>query len=272
LEEAKQNAQKDSEEIRKTRIELESAKAENIKLQEAAKVERERLMEKTRQESENILESARQKSNELLNQLEDIKKQITSENASNLVAKAREAARASIKSIEGNTSFSSATKEKYVLPRNLIVGDTVILQDINKKAEVVTLPDKSGKLTVIAGIMKLQTDISNIRLQEGSVTVNNRKPAKHKAVSGVLSRAERVVTTEIDLRGMACDEAIIELERFIDNAIMGGMETVHIIHGKGTGVLRKGVQTALRHNKNVKSFRLGVFGEGESGVTIATLK
>lgn len=272
LEEAKQSARKDSEEIRKTRIELDKAKAENIKLQEAAKQERERLMEKTRQESENILESARLKSNELLNQLEDIKKQITSENASSLVAKAREAARASIKHIEGSTSFSKDTKEKYVLPRKLIVGDTVILQDINKKAEVVTLPDKNGKLTVIAGIMKMQTDISNIRLQEGSVTVNNRKPAKHKAVSGILSRAERNVITEIDLRGMACDEAIIELERFIDNAIMGGMETVHIIHGKGTGVLRKGVQTALKQNKNVKSFRLGVFGEGESGVTIATLK
>ncbi len=272
LEEAKQRAQRDSEEIRKTRLELDKAKAENHKLQETAKLERETLMEKTRQEAENILENARSKSNELLNKLEDIKKQITSDNASKLLSEAKEAARAAIRKIESGVSFSNNTKEKYVLPRNLLVGDTVILQDINKKAEVVTLPDKNGKLTVIAGIMKLQTDLSNIRLQEGSVTVNNRKPAKHKAVAGVLSRAERVVSTEIDLRGMACDEAIIELERFIDNAVMGGMETVHIIHGKGTGVLRKGVQDALRHNKNVKSFRLGVFGEGESGVTIATLK
>ena len=149
---------------------------------------------------------------------------------------------------------------------------TELISDINKKAEVVSLPDKSGKLTVIAGIMKLQTDIENIRLVENSVTVNNRKPAKHKAISGIKSRAERTAQTEIDLRCMACDEAVIELERFIDSAVLSGIETVHIIHGKGTGVLRKGVQASLKTNKNVKSFRLGVFGEGESGVTIATLK
>lgn len=272
LEEAKQTAERDSQEIRNIRLELEKAKAENNRLQESARLEREKIIEKTRQDAENILESARLKSNELLNRLEDMKKEINSENASKLIQEAREAARTAIKGIEGSAAFNSQHKEKYVLPRKLLVGDTVILSDINKKAEVVSLPDKSGKLTVIAGIMKLQTDTQNIRLVENSVTVNNRKPAKHKAISGIKSRAERTVQTEIDLRGMACDEAVIELERFIDSAVLSGMETVHIIHGKGTGVLRKGVQASLKTNKNVKSFRLGVFGEGESGVTIATLK
>ena len=95
---------------------------------------------------------------------------------------------------------------------------------------------------------------------------------KTRRVTGMQSRATRQVSGEIDMRGMACDEAILELDRYIDNAIISGLETIRIIHGKGTGVLRNGVQTHLRNHKAIKSFRLGTFGEGENGVTIAELK
>ena len=95
---------------------------------------------------------------------------------------------------------------------------------------------------------------------------------RERNVKGIASRAERSASTEVDLRGMASDEAIMELDKYIDNAVMCGIPSITIIHGKGTGVLRKSVQQHLRTHKNIRTFRLGVFGEGESGVTIAELK
>ena len=86
------------------------------------------------------------------------------------------------------------------------------------------------------------------------------------------SKAARQIKTELDLRGMTADEAIMEVDRFIDSCVMSGLETVRIIHGKGTGVLRSAVQKHLKNHRNVKSFRLGVYGEGEAGVTVAVLK
>ena len=90
-------------------------------------------------------------------------------------------------------------------------------------------------------------------------------------MSGLVSRGQRSVSGEVDLRGMASDEAILELDKYIDNAVLSGITTVTIIHGKGTGVLRKAVQAHLRSHRNIKSFRTGSFGEGENGVTIAEI-
>lgn len=94
---------------------------------------------------------------------------------------------------------------------------------------------------------------------------------KTRRVSGIVSRGQRTVSGEVDLRGMAADEAILELDKYIDNAVLSGISTVTVIHGKGTGVLRKAVQAHLRSHKNIKGFRSGTFGEGENGVTIAEL-
>ncbi|MBQ9354092.1 MAG: Smr/MutS family protein [Clostridia bacterium] len=95
---------------------------------------------------------------------------------------------------------------------------------------------------------------------------------KTRNITGIKSRMEREVKGEIDLRGMASDEAILELDRYIDSAVLSGITSVTIIHGKGTGVLRKSVQSYLKGHKSIKSYRLGVFGEGENGVTIAEIK
>ena len=120
-----------------------------------------------------------------------------------------------------------------------------------------------------AGIIKTKVPEKGLRLTDDGgrkTTVNSRSVRK------VTSKSERQVKTELDIRGMACDEGIMELDRFIDNAVMTGVKTVTIIHGKGTGVLRKAVRDRLHRLKSIKSFRPGVYGEGEDGVTIAELK
>ena len=129
--------------------------------------------------------------------------------------------------------------------------------------------DKSRAYVAI-GSIKSWTNISNLRLLE------NNKPAnssiKTRRVTGVKSKAERDIKYEFDMRGMTVDEGIMELDRYIDGAVLSGIPSVTIIHGKGTGALRKAVHSFLKSNKNIVTFRLGVFGEGEAGVTIAEIK
>jgi len=271
LEEARQTAETEREEAIRIREELERLKKSHQNKYEDLKLERKKMLDSALREAERIVETARNESNQLLNELEDMKKKMDSENARNTIQKAREAAKSSMGRLEKNTDFVDNFKEKYTLPRGLLVGDSVILMDINKKATVTRLPDKDNSVEVMAGIIKMKTKLDNLKLIEGEVKIGNKK-AVSRRVTGIKSRAERVVQTELDLRGMASDEALLELDRFIDEAILSGIETIRIIHGKGTGVLRNAVKQHLKTHKSIRTHRLGVFGEGEDGVTIAELK
>ena len=161
--------------------------------------------------------------------------------------------------------------EDYVLPRPLKVGDEVIIANIGKNATVTALANKKGKIEVMAGIIKMRTPESNLRLVSGAKSKSTGGTSKPKASGRIFNPAE-TAKSECDLRGMNVEDAILEIDRYIDRCLRLGLNEVSLIHGKGTGALRKGVQDYLRKNKFVKSFRLGTFGEGESGVTIVTLK
>ncbi len=271
LEEARVTAEKEREEAERIRAELQRQRTYNAKMQEKFTKEREEIIEKAHAESNRIIEYARQESNILLNQLEEMKKKLNSENARETIANARSAARKTIKDLENKSGYSEDLDQDYILPRDLVVGDTVFVKELGKTATVTDLSVKNGKVEVTAGVMKLKVSLESLRLVENAAAKEPRKP-KGRNVTGVKSRAERKVESELDLRGMASDEAVMEVERFIDNAVLSGIEVIRIIHGKGTGVLRKAVQAELKNNKSIRSFRLGVFGEGEHGVTIAELK
>ena len=120
----------------------------------------------------------------------------------------------------------------------------------------------------MSGSMKMWVGFNELKIKKSGISTERPKT---RNVSGIKSRAERNVSGEIDLRGMATDEAILELDKYIDEAVLAGIGTITIIHGKGTGVLRKNIQAHLRHHKNIKTFRIGMFGEGENGVTIAEI-
>ena len=156
----------------------------------------------------------------------------------------------------------------YVLPRSLKKGDKVELIDIRKQAEV--LEDQTGdEVLILAGIIKTRVPASRLRLIDKS----KGTPAKTRTMrrSAVPEKTVRTAKSEIDIRGLTGDEAALELDRFIDNSVMAGLSTVWIIHGKGTGALKKAVRDYLKSNKSVVSFRPGVYGEGEDGVTVAEL-
>ena len=150
--------------------------------------------------------------------------------------------------------------------RPAVKGDTVELLSMGVNAEVVDV-NRDGTLALRAGAMNLTAKQSEVRVVE-----KPKQKKKTASAPGGASLRSAPMPAELDLRGMDTLEAIPVLERYIDSAVMGKLQTVTVIHGKGTGALRAAVQQALKRNKAVKSFRLGRYGEGESGVTVVELK
>ena len=138
-----------------------------------------------------------------------------------------------------------------------------------RHATVVKVNDAKKQLYVMSGSMKMWVDFDDCKLKKSNAP--STEAPKRRNVSGITSRADRQVSGEIDIRGLATDEALLMVDKYIDEAVLAGIGTITIIHGKGTGTLRKNVQAHLRHHRNIKTFRVGLFGEGENGVTIAEI-
>jgi DNA mismatch repair protein MutS2 len=158
-----------------------------------------------------------------------------------------------------------------VLPRPLRRGDEVYLMDIGKQAVVISDPDRSGNVMVKAGIITTKTKIKNLKLVENTpnlITADKQQ----KKVSDYRTQISHDFKPEIDLRGMTGEEAWGAVDKYLDEAQMHGIKTVSLIHGKGTGALKAALWRFLKGDKRLSSFRLGQFGEGDGGVTIAELK
>ncbi len=161
-------------------------------------------------------------------------------------------------------------KRKSIDPKKLKVGDSVFVKSMNLKGTVTSLPDQRGNLKVRMGILNSQVNLKDLELVD-EVTI--RAPGLQRTGAGRVSMAKSAsVSSEINLLGMTVDEGVSALEKYLDDACLAHLETVRIVHGKGTGALRKGVHDYLRRQKRVLSFRLGQYGEGDAGVTIAQLK
>ncbi len=267
--------------LEKARTELEKQKneMERLKNEQAEKTaqlekeldelndKKESELEKARIQAMRIVESCRMQSDEFLNQLEDLKKQQNKADLANAKSRMKSAMG---KMYDTANPVQQRERKEYKLPRPLKRGDKVLIFDIDKTGILASDPDNSGNVFVQAGIMKTKVNISKLRLIENDakVTVQNKKISK----AGVQSKLQRKPSLELDIRGCAVDEGVHELDMFIDNAVLSGAGVITVIHGKGTGVLRAGIQKHLKSHPSVKSFRAGLFGEGEDGVTVIELK
>lgn len=267
LESSRQSLESSLAEAETLRREAKEAKLRASQLQQELEREKERALDRAAAEARQIVDRARQQANALLNELESIKKEQGS--AAEKFSRAKAFSRSTLNAMEEAVyPEGERTNENYVLPRPLRVGDSVLIFDIDKKGTVVELPDSSGNVTVQAGIIKTRVPAGNLRLIEEEKVSVKRAPA----VTKNLADRSKESKTEIDIRGKAIDEAMPELDSFIDGAQLLGVGQVTVIHGKGTGALRAAVHKYLRGHRAVDSFRLGVFGEGETGVTIVRLK
>ena len=265
--------------LEQQRQQMESARMEAERLrQETAKIkrqseeyhdqlrrEKEKAMESARKEAQYIIEEARAAANIASEELKALRKQLTEGGDATGINQRQAELRRNLNEVEDKLRAKEPQKERPKPTRGILVGDTVELLKLGTKASVIAI-NKDGTYQLQAGILKMTAKADEIYLLE------NQNPYKEKGPRPKHSGREMKTTAmpmEVDLRGMDCVEAICVLDRYMDEAMRSNLSQVRIIHGKGTGALRAAVQQSLKKNKFVKKFRLGQYGEGEDGVTIA---
>jgi DNA mismatch repair protein MutS2 len=275
--------------LEKSRLEMESERSKAADITESAKKDKEkaekllsdaqfrrdREIENARGEALRIVEHAKREANALLNEVEKLKKEAKqTKDAADLARRAKSAVNSHLNSINNavNPVFDSVEDdEDYTLPRPLQVGDTVYCKTIGKNASVTALKDKKGNVEIAAGMLKMRVKEESLRLIDKPKKEEKKKPISTTRVTGD-TRATMQINNRCDLRGLMVDEAIIVLDRFLDDLLRSGLTECTIIHGKGTGALRAGITQYLKGDPRIRTFRLGTFGEGENGVTIAEIK
>ena len=276
--------------LEKSRLEMEDEHSKAKKITESARADREkaekllkdaqfrrdRELENAQGEAFRIVEKAKREANALLNEVEKLKKEAKqTKDAAELARRAKSAVNSHLDAINSavNPVFDSIEDdEDYTLPRPLEIGDTVYCKTIGKNASVTALKDKKGNVEIAAGMLKMRVKEDSLRLVEKP----KQKETKKRQVSTTRvmgeSKSTMAINNRCDLRGLMVDEAIIVLHRFLDDLLRSGLTECTIIHGKGTGALRAGVTQYLKGDPRIRTFRLGTFGEGENGVTIAEIK
>lgn len=270
LEASRRELEKQHDEIEKLKNEQVEKVAELDKEIADLNSKKESELEKARVQAMRIVESCRMQSEQLLDELADIRKQKEKSNFAQLAINAKSKNKSALdKMYDTANPVQNKEHKEYKLPRPLKRGDHVLIFDIDKKGILASDPDSNGNVFVQAGIMKTKVNVNKLRLLEPEkVTMQNKKIS----TKNVRGKMQRTPSLELDIRGCAVDEGIHELDMFIDNAVLTGAGIITVIHGKGTGVLRQGIQNHLKKHPSVKSFRSGVFGEGEDGVTVIELK
>ena len=275
------------EQIEMARAEMEKAKQEAEEMRASYEIfkreseirlrarmrETEEGMRRDREKARQLLDSARASSEFVFRQLEEIRKKQDSARFREELEEARRQARAQLQSVEdaySETEIEDLEDGKpYVLPRPLVVGDRIYVVSFHAEGEVISL-GKNGQVEVKAGIFRGKVKESDIRLL--SDAKRPQKPKPKKPENSPIRSGVSTFKIELDVRGRYGDDAWFEVDRYLDEAVLAGIESVRIIHGKGTGALRVALHRELKSDPRVKSFRLGNLGEGDSGVTVVTLK
>lgn len=263
----------------KRKTEAERAEAMNINRQmkeerkkleeEQAKLrkQKERLIQDAKEEARQIVREAKEVSDEVRSELKELAK-VDSLGKRNAVFDRN---RRKLRELEkkNQTSIQRETNRDPIDPSSLKIGDRVKLLTIGQNGEIISLPDDKGNVQVQVGIMKVGAKVDELML------IDNKKPKKkpkRSTYGSIYKQKAQTVSTSIDVRGKNLDDAVIDVEKYIDDAFISGLDSVTIIHGRGEGILRKGIHEALRRNKSVKSYQRGSFDEGGDGVTVAKLK
>ena len=262
LQKDKQKIAYEKEESARQLKEITELKKELAQSKEKLEIYKTKIIENARAEATDILLSAEETAKESIREIKEAKK------AKDLdVAKKLDNARSKIKKQLSKTYKTSTSDEDNYKPFDIIVGMTVYIPSFDQEASVLSLPDKDGNVFIQAGIMKSKINVRKLKpVKTEKTTVNNIKISVSSAIKA------REISTEISLRHMHVEEALYELDKYINDALIANLTTIRIVHGKGEGILRKAVHEYLKNNPHVKSYRLGNYGEGDLGVTIAELK
>ena len=269
LEQTRVTLEKERDEASRKLRQAEEERKKAALLRAELEVRLEKADLKARREAERVLEEARSTAEEVFRELDEMKNRANEEENAQRINEARSNLRRRLNLSEEKLRQNDApTETNQVSSRPVRAGDTVQVKSMGMKAEVVSV-SADRVLTLRAGILNMTAREDEVLLLEGVESKTKKEAAR---IAGSTQLRAAPISSEIDLRGMEAIEAVLAAERYLDSAVMGKLKTVTIIHGKGTGALRAAIQDMLRHNKSVKSFRLGRYGEGEAGVTVVELK
>ena len=257
----RQVAEREREIARQASMETIKLRDEAEKLRREMEERRESAMRKAKEDARRLMEQTRREAEGIISDLKRMKKEMKSPDAeTNAIRKRIEAG------VDSLSEGLTRKVENTMPPKTVKPGDQVEILTLGQKGTVLSAPDQKGEVQLQAGIMKFKAHLSQLRL------IRQEQPKQKAVVKTNTAAMTRTVKMDCDVRGMTLDEALNEVDLYLNQAVMAGMGEVSIIHGKGTGVLRSGIQQHLKRHMLVKEYRLGVFGEGESGVTIVTLK
>ncbi len=260
-EQARKSAEDDREAIGRLRGEIEKVKTDLEKEKKKLEDEKTQLRQKARDDARRMVQETRQDMEKLIAQLRAIE-HIDPKQLERAVQSSRDAMRKT-----EDRLYEQAIRRDTVgdAPESVVPGERVKLITLGQEATVLKTADAKGEVLVQAGVIKMNIPLSDIR------PVEQKKQQQNTSAKVTLSQ-DRGSALSLDLRGMMVDDACLELDRFIDNAVMTGVHEFYAVHGKGTGALRSGVQAYLKNHPRVKSYRIGAYGEGDAGVTVVTLK
>ncbi|NMA86926.1 MAG: endonuclease MutS2 [Tissierellia bacterium] len=263
---------KDRKTIEEEKFNIDKLKSEMETLEEELRVEREKakksrdkIILEAKEEARDILRNAKSESDLIVGKLRQISNEIEKDR-NKKIQESQEKLKDKLNEVESSLSENVLNVKSSEPPKGLKVGDAVEVLSLNQIGNVLELPDENGDLTVQVGIMKVNVNISTLRRAE---IEEKRTQASTKAI--IKSKSSNI-KNEIDLRGKTLDEALLDLDKYIDDLFISGLKEAYIIHGKGTGVLREGIKSYLSSHRNVKSHRPGKHGEGGDGVTVVEIK
>lgn len=268
IEKNRSEAEREKMRAESYRLEAERLKKDLEDQKRKLEAQKESELRKAKEEARSILIDSKRQAEELVSEMKRLAKEQEEAEVRRQTEELRQKLNKSINNLEDSLAQSIMPRQGLVKPpKNLKPGDSVLIVNLNQKGTVVSVPDKNGEALVQAGIMKINVHISNLKI------IDEQKQQIKKTGMGKIgvSKAQNM-SSEIDLRGMLLDEAVDVVDKYLDDASIAGLGEVTLIHGKGTGALRSGLQQHLKHNPHVKSFRLGKLGEGEAGVTIVEVK
>lgn len=268
LETSRHTIEKERTEIEAYKREIESLKARTLQKQEKLEEQKDRIIREANEKAAGILREAKEFADETMKNFRRFGKENISASE---MEKERERLRQKMKDTSSASSIQVQKPKKTHKPSDFKLGESVKILSMNLTGTVLSLPDARGNVTVQMGILRSKAHISDLEIIEEPVSYT-AKNLKHTNKGKLKMSKSLSVRPEINLLGKTVDEAVMELDKYLDDALLSHLYTVRVVHGKGTGALRKGIHEYLRRQKHVKSYRLGEFGEGDAGVTIVELK
>ena len=268
LETSRNTLDKERETIAAYKREIERLKMETSQKQEKLEAQRDRILREANEKAHAILEDAKETADETMRNFHKFGKANISAAE---MEKERERLRKKMAKTRSGMTPEPAKPKKQYKPSDFKLGESVKVLSMNLTGSVVSLPDAKGNLDVQMGILRSKVNISDLEIIDEKPNYL-QKTAKRTGKGKIKMNKSLTVATEINLLGKTVDEAVAELDKYLDDASLAHLSSVRIVHGKGTGALRQGIHKYLKRQKHVKSFRLGAFGEGDAGVTIAELR